>query len=155
VHDLLPELRRPYRFVIAGAILGIPLVAVGNIASLPVIKLGGVLIVSLTLIALAVVFVLLALRIGDARARVLLVIAGASVLAGMSLAVIYGIGELTGRAWIGIPQMARWHAPINALGFTLPGLLAHVVWRRRAALAGAPAVEERSQMVQAPRRPRT
>ncbi len=126
VRGLLPGLRRSYHLVTSGAIVGIPLIAAGNALAQRVVKLAGVSIVSLTVIALSVVFLLLALRIEDSVARVLLTVAGSTALVGMSIAVVYGLGEFTGRLWITIPQMARWHAPVNALGFTLFGLLAHL-----------------------------
>ena len=44
----------------------------------------------------------------------------------MLLAAYYGLGEYLGLRWIDIPQMARWHGPINGLAFTLAGIIG---WR--------------------------
>ena len=41
----------------------------------------------------------------------------------MALAVIYALGEFTGRAWITIPAMIRTHGLANAFGFALCGLI--------------------------------
>jgi hypothetical protein len=48
----------------------------------------------------------------------------------MTLALVYGAGEFMGTTWVTLEQMARWHAPVNAVGFTLTGLLAHALRRR-------------------------
>jgi hypothetical protein len=45
----------------------------------------------------------------------------------MGLAGVYGIGELTGADWIGIPRMVAIHGLLNALGFTWCGLLGHLL----------------------------
>jgi hypothetical protein len=144
VNALVPALRRVHRVVTVGAIAGIPAIAAGNVAALPALKLVGVLVVSATLVALAVLFALLAARLEDTPGKVLLGVAAASVSAGMVLAAIYGVGELTGAGWITLPQMARWHAPINAVGFTLLGLWGHVHLARRAALARVAAPAQRT-----------
>lgn len=144
VNALVPALRRFHRGVTLGAIAGIPAIAAGNIAALPALKLAGVLVVAATLVALAVLFALLAVRVGDALGKLLLAVAAASVSAGMALAAIYGVGELTGSGWITLPQMARWHAPIDAVGFTLFGLWAHVLLARRAAPAPAAGSAQRT-----------
>jgi hypothetical protein len=130
VRRLLPGLRRAYGLVIGGSVAGIPLIAAGNVLSLRLLKLGGVAIVSLTVIALAGFFLLLAPRLDDAVARLLLGVAGVSALGGMTLALVYGAGEFMGTTWVTLEQMARWHAPVNAVGFTLTGLLAHALRRR-------------------------
>ena len=44
----------------------------------------------------------------------------------MVIAGIYGVGELMGSGWIGIPRMVKIHGLFNALGFTLCGLIAHL-----------------------------
>jgi hypothetical protein len=43
----------------------------------------------------------------------------------MILAGLYGFGEITGRGVLGVPRMAATHGLLNALGFTLCGLLGH------------------------------
>ena len=51
----------------------------------------------------------------------------------MGLAGIYGIGELTGAGWIGIPRMVAIHGLLNAFGFTWCGLLGHLLLESRPA----------------------
>jgi hypothetical protein len=80
----------------------------------------------------------MALRSSSFLTRCLFVISGLSLIAGMSLAAIYALGDYTYVAglrgegvWLSIPQMVRYHAVINVFGFALPGLLAwltHQSW---------------------------
>jgi YndJ-like protein len=55
---------------------------------------------------------------------VLLRISALSLVAGMMLVGVYAVGEFTGRYWLLVPEMARFHGTANALGFALCGLLA-------------------------------
>jgi hypothetical protein len=41
----------------------------------------------------------------------------------MLFVAVYALGEVTGRVPLSVPQMARWHGTLNALGFALCGLL--------------------------------
>jgi hypothetical protein len=54
---------------------------------------------------------------------VLLGISAVSLAIAMTLVGIYTVGEFTGQYWLVLPQMARFHGTINALGFALCGLL--------------------------------
>jgi hypothetical protein len=70
------------------------------------------------------------LRIGVAAkssgGRWLLFVAGGSVAAGMILAAVWAIGEYPLQAFVNIRQMAEFHGVLNAVGFTVCGLLG---WR--------------------------
>jgi hypothetical protein len=57
-------------------------------------------------------------------ARVLLVISSSAVVAAMALSAVYALGEFLRTGWLSIPEMARTHGLLNALGFVLCGLLA-------------------------------
>ncbi len=66
---------------------------------------------------------LLSLRsIPNPRGRRLLAVSAASLLAGMVLAGLYGVGEYIHRPWLDILRMIHSHGVLNALGFTLCGL---------------------------------
>ncbi len=119
-----------HRALAIGAAAGIPLIAAGNIGHSPVLKFLGVCAMVASTIALAITSTALAWRVPNQTARRLLLLSAASVSAGMLLAGVYGIGELTGRGWIGIPRMVAIHGLLNALGFTLLGLLGHLHLRR-------------------------
>jgi hypothetical protein len=116
-----------HRFVAIGAIAGIPLIAAGNALASPVVKLVGVASMVLSVSVLAGVSIGVAARAPSRAARGLLLVSAGSVAAGMALAATYGVGELTGDRWIGIPAMVAMHGLLNALGFTLCGLGAHVL----------------------------
>jgi hypothetical protein len=42
----------------------------------------------------------------------------------MALSAVYALGEFLRTGWLSIPEMARTHGLLNALGFVLCGLLA-------------------------------
>lgn len=70
----------------------------------------------------------------DRPARALLVVSSVAVVVPMVLAVQWAVGWNLGTPALSIPDMARTHGVLNALGFALCGLLG---WRRISA-AGAP-----------------
>jgi hypothetical protein len=118
--------RRPRRWLelaIGAVVVGIPITALGFFG-LPIANwVGAVLTASggfgIGLATLAIV------RTLDGRgATIFAVIAGASLLISMPMAVIYATGTLTGAAWLGMDVMARLHGSLNAVGFALPAMLA-------------------------------
>jgi hypothetical protein len=62
-------------------------------------------------------------RVTHRGARVMLAISAASVVAAMVFAGIYALGKYNGRVWLDIPEMAAMHGVINAVGFSLCGLV--------------------------------
>ena len=120
-----PWLAALHRCLAAGAIAGILLIAAGNILPSPHLKLLGVAGMVLSTIALAVTSAAVALAGRQRAARGLLLVSAASLFGGMALAAVYGAGELTGIPAIGVPRMVATHGLMNALGFTLCGLLGH------------------------------
>ena len=116
-----------HRCLAIGAIAGIPLIAAGNIAALPALKFTGVAFMVLSTIALAATSAAVGLNASARAPRQLLLVSAVSVAAGMVLAGFYGVGELTGAGWIGIPRMVAIHGLLNALGFTLCGLFGHLL----------------------------
>jgi len=119
-----------HRVLALGAIAGIPLIAAGSALPSPVLKLVGVAFMVLSAIALAATSTSVALELRSRAARRLLLVASTSLAAGMVVAGVYGVGEVTGGG-IGIPRMVQIHGLLNALGFTLCGLSAHLHLRLR------------------------
>ena len=109
-----------------GALVGIPLVAIGITAT----KLGWG--TSLEVVAawvlggsgLIVSWLLLRQALGSGSyVRVLWLIAGASLAGSMVLAILYGSRPFLRVAWLDIPHMRALHGTANALGFALCGLV--------------------------------
>jgi hypothetical protein len=115
-----------HRALAIAAATGIPMIAAGNIGHSPVLKFLGVSAMVASTIALAITSTAVAWSVPGRPARLMLLVSAASITAGMALAGVYGVGELTGRTWIGIPRMVAIHGLLNALGFTLFGLLGHL-----------------------------
>jgi hypothetical protein len=57
----------------------------------------------------------------------LLQIAAGAIFAGMVLSGAYAVADFTGSEALTIPQMARTHGILNAVGFCLTGLLGWIV----------------------------
>lgn len=102
------------------------LVAAGFVIS-PTFKMAAAVAFSASVAALAIILRSLASRTESRTARVLLNIAAASVFAGMVLSGIYAIADFRGSDVLPIPQMARTHGVLNAVGFCLPALLGWLV----------------------------
>jgi hypothetical protein len=114
-----------YRVPAYGAVLGPPAIAFGFVFS-PLFKVTAILLYTAALWTFAGLQWRAAGGMPRGRARIWLRISSAAVLPGMLLAAYYGLGEYLGLRWIDIPQMARWHGPINGLAFTLAGIIG---WR--------------------------
>ncbi len=121
------------RLMILLIIVGIPLVGVG-IAGDPLVEIIAVGILTAGCVGLALVQLGIALRCSLEPARGLLLVSSLSLLLGMLLAVIYGIGEYRGEQLLGIPLMIPLHGIANSAGFSLAGLYGWRVLRRSAAL---------------------
>ncbi len=118
----LPEDSWARKWIIAGALLGTPLIAAGFVF-FPLLKMVAIIFFGSTLITLAAMQFLLTQRMVNGRSQIALRISSISIAIGMTLAVIYGVTDYFDWAVITIPQMARWHGTINAVGFMLCGLL--------------------------------
>jgi hypothetical protein len=123
------RLRAMHRCAAIGAIAGIPLIAAGNALSLPALKMAGVAAMVFSSFALAIASTAVAREARSPMVTGLLCISAGSITGGMVIAGIYGVGELLGAGWIGIPRMVQVHGLLNALGFTLCGLGAHLHMR--------------------------
>jgi len=101
-------------------------VAVGFVTS-PTVKMGAGVLFSISVAGFAVVLRFCAQRTDKTAARVLLQVAAVTVFAGMVLASVYAIADLRGSDLLPIPQMARTHGILNAVGFCMCGLLGWIV----------------------------
>ena len=112
-----------YRLTAWGAITGIPFLALGITFS-PSLECAAALLLAASLVSAAGItgFVVLP-SVTERGAKALLAVSAASVAAAMAFAGIYALGKYTGRNWLEIPEMAKVHGFINALGFSLCGLV--------------------------------
>ncbi|HKV63224.1 MAG TPA: YndJ family transporter, partial [Candidatus Acidoferrum sp.] len=112
---------------LVGIVVTMPIiVALGFVIS-PQLKLGAAALFSAAVAVLAVVLRASAKRLDSGTARVLFHVASASVFAGMVLSTAYAVADFRGSDVLPIPQMARTHGILNAVGFCLPGLLGWLV----------------------------
>lgn len=121
--------RQEYRWLrwLVAVVIGMPfIVALGFVIS-PQLKLGAAAVFSAAVAGLAVVLRSCAKRLESGTARVLFHVASVTVFAGMVLSTAYAVADFRGSDVLPIPQMARTHGILNAVGFCLPGLLGWLV----------------------------
>jgi hypothetical protein len=105
------------------AIIGIPFLALGITFS-PNLECAAALLLASSLVSAAGITAFVVLpRVANRTARLMLAISAASVVVAMLFAGIYALGKYNGRDWLDIPEMAAVHGVINALGFSLCGLV--------------------------------
>lgn len=114
--------RFEFLYLAAGIICGPLFLAAGNLLMLPISKLTGALLLTLTSFGLAGMLIPTLPAVKSRLARALLAVAAMSLVGGMTLVGVYTVGEFTGRSWLLIPEMARFHGTVNAVGFVLCGL---------------------------------
>jgi hypothetical protein len=108
-------------------VLVLPFVVAAGFVISPVVKMCAAVMFSMTVAALAVFLRAWGRRASDTTARVTLQVAAGAVFAGMVLAGTYAIADWMHSDLLSIPQMARTHGILNAVGFCLPGLLGWLV----------------------------
>jgi len=109
------------------AVVGMPyVVAIGFVFSSELKMVAGVAF-SFSVAALALFVRSSGKTTRDSTARVLLQVAPASVFAGMVLSAAYAIADFRGSDVLPIPQMARTHGVLNAVGFCMLGLLGWLI----------------------------
>ena len=124
--------RRPRRWLEAALgviVVGIPLTALGFF-DLPVVNWVGAMLMAGGGFAIGLATIGVARGLATLPARVLAVVAGASLLVSMPLAAVYAPATVIGTSWIGLETMARVHGGLNALGFAVPAMLAWTLERR-------------------------
>ncbi len=116
--------QRTFQAACCGIIMGTPLIAAGITLSAPVLGLLGALVVSagLWLLAALVIFRLVP-ALSSRPAQILLVTSSVSSVIAMMLACAYAYSIVTKQLIINIPHMAMSHGIMNAVGFSLCGLL--------------------------------
>jgi hypothetical protein len=118
LRDAWPRLSRAS---VLGAVVGTPLLAAGITFS-PGLELLG----ATTLAAALTVFSIVLLAAARRLASALLALSACCFLLGMTLAVVYAVGEFAGRGFLSIARMAQFHGVANALG-SLFGLVGWAV----------------------------
>lgn len=109
----------PWRTTAVVVVIGVPLVALGITFS-PMLEVVAAWITAASGIVVAIGLLRRANGLSLIPAM-LSALAGASLLAGMSFAASYSLGEWLGTPWPDITSMVRLHGAINALGFGLLG----------------------------------
>jgi hypothetical protein len=126
----LPEaarrLRGLHRALAIAAIAGMGAIVAGHVLRAPPVRFTGVLLIVASTLALAVTAAGVALVTRARTPRRLLLASAASLGLAMAVAFVYGIGELTQHAWIGLGHMLPLHGVLNAFGFVLLGLCGHI-----------------------------
>ena len=108
-------------------VAGLPIVVATGFVISPLLKMGAALWFSASVAALAIAVHASGRNAVNPTARALLQVAGGAVFAGMALSATYAIADYMGSEALTIPQMARTHGLLNAIGFCLAGLLGWLV----------------------------
>jgi len=118
-----------YRWLqaVALAVVTMPFVVAAGFVISPALKMGAGLLFSGSVAGLAIFVRGCGSKAEDGTARLLLQVAAGAVFAGMMLSGAYAIADYAGSDVLTIPQMARTHGILNAVGFCLPGLLGWLV----------------------------
>jgi YndJ-like protein len=130
-----PASMRVFRYMAAGVVAGMALVAAGiTVTALTgslLLEGAAVAVLALSVLALSA---LLLRRVVEAvtnpLARVLLLLSALSPVVSMLFALAYAGGRLSGAWQLTIAQMISWHGWLNAVGLVLCGLLAWLGWRQ-------------------------
>jgi hypothetical protein len=109
----------PWRATAVMVVIAVPLVALGITFS-PLLELIAAWLTAGSGIVVAIGMLLRSNTLSIIPAM-LSALAGAALLAGMSFAASYAVGEYAGTPWPDITAMIRMHGAINALGFGLLG----------------------------------
>jgi hypothetical protein len=113
------------------AVGGSPVLAAGYVLHMRGLRLTGATLLVAALMMMAV-WVLWNLReIEPVTARGLLAVSATSAVVAMVYAGVYALADFLGAVWIAIPQMARTHGMLQAIGFSVCGLLGWIVAENR------------------------
>jgi hypothetical protein len=126
------------RWATAGTLLTIlspPIVAIGFTTGAAVPQVTGAILLTLGVwIVAGLTAAVVAPRTADAGARALLTVSALTVVVPMVLAVFWAAGQHYDVPALDVPAMARVHGTLNALGFSLAGLLGWVARDRQGAV---------------------
>ncbi len=104
-----------------------PLIVAAGFVISPLVKMIAGVLFSLSVALLAIFLRSCATRAQSRGATIFLQIAAVSVFAGMVLSSIYAIADFRGSDVLPIPQMARTHGVLNAVGFCMCALLGWLI----------------------------
>lgn len=136
-HRLLPSARRAFAVLGAGLVGGTPLVALGiALSGTPAghapVETVGVVVLTTSAIGLAVLGLLVAPRLADRGAALMVGVSAAALLGAMVLSLWFNVGARLGMTSPDLLWMLPRHGWLNGVGFGLWGALG---WRRAARLA--------------------
>jgi hypothetical protein len=109
--------------LIVCALGGSPMLAAGYVLHVAAMRLMGASLLVTALVTVAIWELGHLKDIKPLVAQLLLGVSAISVVAAMAYAGVYAVADFFGKVWIAIPQMARTHGVINAIGFSVCGLL--------------------------------
>ncbi|CAM3955287.1 YndJ family protein [Alkalicoccus chagannorensis] len=112
---------RAYRLLAIGTACGSPLIALGVIQG-PPLELVYVGIYSILLYWLCIWWLVFIPNM-TARVRICILLASASLMISMGVSVLYAWGATFGNPLVNLADMFFWHGAVNALGFSLFGVL--------------------------------
>ena len=115
--------RHVFRPVAYGIVVTPAVLAAGWVLASAEVKVLAALSLAASAVVLACLTLMILPQIQPRLSQILLLVSALSLLAGMALAGVYALGEFTGRHRLLIPQMAQLHGTVNALGFSLCGML--------------------------------
>jgi YndJ-like protein len=113
------------RLVLMVAVL--PAVVAAGFVISPVVKMSAAVLFSGSVAGLAIAVRSYGRKAHDGTARILLQIAAVAIFMGMVLSGAYAVADYLGSDALTIPEMARTHGILNAVGFCLAGLLGWLV----------------------------
>jgi len=123
------ELGWEYRWLkpIVVMVAALPIVVAAGFVISPALKMAAAILFSASVAGLAIAVRACGTKAENPTARILLQVAAGAVFAGMVLSGAYAIADYLGSNALTIPQMARTHGILNAVGFCLLGLLGWLV----------------------------
>jgi hypothetical protein len=117
----------PWLTVVVPMVAGLPFIVAAGFEISAALKMAAAILFSASVAGLAIFLRAFGNRAENATARILLQVAAGAVFAGMMLSGIYAVADYLGSDALTIPQMARTHGILNAVGFCLLGLLGWLV----------------------------
>jgi hypothetical protein len=123
------ERRGKYRWLkpVVLMVVGLPIVVAAGFVISPIMKMVAAILFSASVAGLAIAVRGCGRRAEEKTARILLQVAAGAVFAGMVVSGAYAVADYMGSDALTIPQMARTHGVLNAVGFCLTGLLGWLV----------------------------
>jgi hypothetical protein len=109
---------------------GSPLLAAGYVLHVRGLRLTGATLLVAAIVMMSFWVLRNLGRVESFAARVLLGVSALSAVAAMVYASVYALADFCGAVWIAIPQMARAHGVLQAVGFSACGLLGWIVAKR-------------------------